>query len=398
MDFEFSKEEQDFRSEVEEFCKKEMPQGWLQKSMFWPGGWGTFPCHEEGAEEWSKQFVLKLGKKGWLKCLWPKEYGGMNSAVRQAILYDVLHYYRLPDGDIGAFIVGPTLLQAASEEMKKDWLPRVASGEATFWLGYSEPNAGSDLAALTTKAVEDGDYLVVNGQKTWSSGAHMTDYAWLVARTDLTATKHRGISLMIIDMKTPGITVRPLMNICGYHSFNEVFFDDVRVPKKNIVGQIHQGFFYLMVALQFERMIAWTGAFRRTFEELAAYVKKAERFGKPMKDDPSVQGKLADIAIEIDVLLGAYWRTAWMIDQGQIPEMDASGTKLHATELSRKFANAAMDILGLHGQLYKGDKNAPMNGRVAVGYMDSISGPIGAGSSEIQRSIIATRGLGMPRK
>ncbi len=398
MDFELNKEEQDFRAEVEAFCKKEMPAGWLQKSMFWPGGWGTFPCHEEGAEEWSKEFVLKLGKKGWLKCLWPKEYGGMNSAVRQAILYDVLHYYRLPDGDIGAFIVGPTLLQAASEEMKKEWLPKVASGEASFWLGYSEPNAGSDLAALTMKAVDDGDYLIVNGQKTWSSGAHMTDYAWLVARTDLTATKHRGISLMIVDMKTPGITVRPLMNICGYHSFNEVFFDDVRVPKKNIVGQIHQGFFYLMIALQFERMIAWTGAFRRTFEELTAYVKKGSRFGKPMKDDPSVQSKLADIAIEIDVLLGAYWRTAWMIDQGQIPEMDASGTKLHATELSRKFANAAIDILGLSGQLYKGDKNAPLNGRVAVGYMDSISGPIGAGSSEIQRSIIATRGLGMPRK
>jgi hypothetical protein len=398
VDYELSKEEQDFRAEVEEFCKKEMPSGWLQKSMFWPGGWGTFPCHEEGAEEWSKEFVLRLGKKGWLKCLWPKEYGGMNSAVKQAILYDVLHYYRLPDGDIGAFIVGPTLLQAASEEMKKEWLPKVASGEASFWLGYSEPNAGSDLAALTMKAVDDGDYLIVNGQKTWSSGAHMTDYAWLVARTDLTATKHRGISLMIVDMKTPGITVRPLMNICGYHSFNEVFFDDVRVPKKNIVGQIHQGFFYLMIALQFERMIAWTGAFRRTFEELTAYVKKGSRFGKPMKDDPAVQSKLADIAIEIDVLLGAYWRTAWMIDQGQIPEMDASGTKLHATELSRKFANAAIDILGLSGQLYKGDKHAPLNGRVAVGYMDSISGPIGAGSSEIQRSIIATRGLGMPRK
>ncbi len=398
MDFEFSKEDQEFRAEVEEFCQKEMPSGWLEKTIFWPGGWGTFPCHEEGAEEWSKEFVLKLGEKGWLKCLWPKEYGGMASALKQAILYDVLHYYRLPDGDIGAFIVGPTLLQVASEEMRKEWLPRVASGEATFWLGYSEPNAGSDLASLQMKAVDDGDSYIVNGQKIWSSGAHMTDYAWLIARTDPDAKKHKGITLMIVDNKTPGIEVRPLMNICGYHSFNEVFFDDVRVPKKNVVGEINQGFLYLMVALQFERLIAWTGAFKRTFEELVEYVKTTEVNGKPIKEDPLVQNKLADIAIEIDVLYGSYWRTAWMIDKGQIPEMDASGTKLHATELSRKFANAAMDIMGLPGQLYKGAKNAPINGRVAVGYMDSISGPIGAGSSEIQRSIIATRGLGMPRK
>ncbi|MCP4727483.1 MAG: acyl-CoA dehydrogenase, partial [bacterium] len=177
MDFELSKEDQLFREEVEEFCQKEMPSGWLEKCMFWPGGWGTFPAHEEGTEEYCEKFVRKLGERGWLQCLWPKEYGGMGSAVKQAILYDVLHYYRLPDGDIAAFIAGPTLLQVASEEMKKEWLPRIASGDATFWLGYSEPNAGSDLASLQMKAEDAGDHYIVNGQKTWSSGAHQTKYA-----------------------------------------------------------------------------------------------------------------------------------------------------------------------------------------------------------------------------
>jgi len=397
LDFRFSAEEEAFRKEVEDFTKKELPPDWDDRAIFWPGGYGTTPIFEAEFSDLCKQFNRKLGRKGWLSISWPKEYGGMYSWVKQAIFNDVMVYYRAPAGDVSTIIGGPTILLVGSEETKKEWLPRIASGEVGFWLAYSEPNSGSDLASLQTSAVEDGDDLVINGQKTWSSGAHVTDYAWMIARTDPNVPKHRGISLMIVDNKSPGITMRPLINICGIHSFNEVFFDNVRVPKKNIVGEKNKGFYYLMLALQFERLVAWTGGFKRTFEELVQYVKETKRNGEVLGKDPLIQNKLAARAIDIEVLYGFYWRTAWMIDKGLVPELEASALKLFATELSRTLANTGMEILGLYGQLDRGSKWAPLRARICAGYLDSISGPIGAGTSEVQRSIIATRGLGLPR-
>jgi alkylation response protein AidB-like acyl-CoA dehydrogenase len=316
----------------------------------------------------------------------------------QAIVDEVTSYYLAPAGGIATMIAGPTLIAVGSEEMKKEWLPKIASGEAAFWLGYSEPNAGSDLGAIKTTAIADGDDFVVNGQKIWSSAAHVSDHAWLLARTDLEASKHKGATLFIVDNNAPGITIRPIENICGIHSFNEVFFDNVRVPKKNIVGKLHQGFYNVMLALQFERLLVGAGAFRRVLEELVQYAQETLLDGRPLSKNPLVRNKLASMAIEIEVLYGFYWRTAWLMDQGSIPELEASVLKLFATELSRELASTAMEILGPYGQLEKGSERAPLRGRISLGYLDSISGPIGAGTSEIQRSIIATRGLGLPRK
>ena len=203
---------------------------------------------------------------------------------------------------------------------------------------------------------------------------------------------------MIVDNKSPGITIRPLENICGIHSFNEVFFDDVRIPKKNIVGKMNKGFYYLMLALQYERLIVGAGAFRRVLEELVKYVKETKYNGETLGKNSMVRDKLTTMAIEIEVLYGFYWRTVWMMDKGLVPELEASSLKLFGTELGRTFASVAMEILGLYGQLERGSKWAPLRGRVSLGYLDSISGPIGAGTSEVQRGIIATRGLGLPLK
>jgi len=399
MNFDFTEEEKKFRQEVEDFTKEELPPDWNEKALYWPAGYGTLPILEEEFKDLYDRLLLKLGQKGWLNLGWPKEYGGQNSMIKHAIADDVMSYYRIPGGDVSTAICGPTIAIVASKEMKQEWLPRIAKGKVRMWLGYSEPNAGSDLAALKTRAEDDGDgHYIINGQKIWSSGAHIADYGWVLAKTDPNAPKHAGATLLLVDNTTPGVTIRPLENICGIHSFNEVFFDDVRVPKCNVVGEINHGFYYVMIALQYERLFVGIGAFRRVLEELIEYVGNTWHNGQPLAKDPLVRHKLAEMAIEIEVLNGFYWRTVWMMDQGLIPELESSVLKLFGTELGRTLASTAMEILGLYGHLVRGSKWAPMMGRISLGYMDSVSGPIGAGTSEVQRGIIATRGLGLPRK
>jgi len=399
MDFELTGEERSLRKEVADFLRKELPPDWEEKVIYWPGGWGTLPQYETEFQDFWRPFYRKLGEKGWLSIGWPEKYGGMHSMMKYAHYEDVMSYHRVPSGEIGSLIVGPSIVKDASEEMKEEWLPRIAKGEVTFFLGYSEPDAGSDLASITTSAVEDGDDLIVNGQKIWGTGAHTADYAWLIARTDPDVpARYKGITLMIVDCKSPGVTVEPIVNICGIHSFNQVFFDDVRVPKKNVVGEMNKGFYYMMAALQYERLILGIGGFRRILDDLIRYTKVTKVNGVQLSKNPLIQNKLASMAIDKEVLYGVYWRSAWMFDKGLKPDLEASIAKLIGTELSRKFANTAMDILGLYGQLDRGSKWAPLMGRVCVGYLDSVSGPIGAGTSEIMRSVIATRGLGLPRE
>jgi alkylation response protein AidB-like acyl-CoA dehydrogenase len=398
MDFEFTEEERAFRQEVEDFLKEELPPDWEEQALYWPASYGALPIFEEGFKEISNRLLRKFGERGWLSIAWPREYGGMQSIMKQAIMEDIISYYRIPIGDVSTSIGAPTIMAVGSDEMKREWLPRIAKGEVRFWLGYSEPNAGSDLASIKTHAVEDGDDFIINGQKIWSSGAHVSDYAWLLVQTDPDAPRHRGATLMIVDNKSPGVTIRPIENICGIHSFNEVFFDDVRVSKKNIVGGLNQGFYCVMLALQFERLAIGVGAFRRVLDELIRFARETQKDGKPLSKNQLVQNKMAAMAIEIEVLYGFYWRTVWMMDRGLVPEIEASVLKLFGSELSRTLASTAMEVLGLYGQLERGSKWAPLMGWISLGYLDSISGPIGAGTSEVQRGIIATRGLGLPRK
>jgi alkylation response protein AidB-like acyl-CoA dehydrogenase len=311
--------------------------------------------------------------------------------MEQAIFQERLSYYRAPGPGVATLIAGPTILQFGSEETKREWLPRIAKAEVRFWLAYSEPNAGSDLAAIQTSAVEDGEYLIVNGQKSWSSGAHVSDYAWMLVRTNPSAPAHKGISLVILDNRSPGISIRPLINICGFHSFNEVFFDNVRVPKRNIVGQRDRGWYYAMAALDYERLVVPIGNFKRTLEELVQWVKK-----EGLSQDILVKDRLAELAIEIQIAYMFFWQTACMLDKGLLPNIEASVFKLVAAELSRKLAHTAVTVMGHHGELHPDVQWAPFRGRACIGYLDCISALVGAGSSEIQRNIIAARGLGLP--
>jgi alkylation response protein AidB-like acyl-CoA dehydrogenase len=401
MEFEFNEREAAFRNEVEEFIKTELPPGWPEISTHWPGGYGSMETSSDSQfMEVMRQFRKKLVEKGWYTMAWPKEYGGKQySYMEQAIYDERLSYYRTPGGMANAVgIAGPSLLNFGTEENKKQWVPRIASGEIEMWLGYSEPAAGSDLAGIQTTAVEDGDDYVVNGQKTWSTLAHLSEYAWMIVRTDPEAPRHKGISILIIDNKTPGITIRPLVNIVGVHSFNEVFFDNVRVPKKNLIGEENMGFYYLMTALAFERvMVAGIGGYKRILEELTEYVKQTKREGRPLAENISVRKQLALVSIKLEIAYMFFWRTAEKLDKGLDPTVEASALKLGCTELSRLLADVSMEILGPYSQLMMDSKYVPFRGMAPRGYLDCISATVGAGSSEIMRNIIATRGLGLPR-
>lgn len=398
MDFHFNEAEKRFRAEVEEFILEEMLPGYADKDLYWPGGYGAiseFEIRDPAVEKLRE----KMGERGWLTMAWPKEYGGGGrSFVEQAIFFELLSYYGMPGMDISTLIAGPTILRFGSEELKSEWIPRIVKGNLKFWLAYSEPDAGSDLAAIQARADIDGDDLIVNGQKIWGSGAHVADCGWMVARTDMAAPPYKGTSLFIVDNKSPGITIRPIVNINGFHSFNEVFFDNVRVPKKNVVGDMNMGFYYLMVALDFERLVISMGGFRRRFEDLLNYTRITRRNGKLLSEDARVRAKLAQLATEIEIAFLLYYKTAWMMDNNLFPNIEASEIKLITTLLSRKLADAGMEIMGQQAQLWPGSRHAPLSGRFAVGYLDSISAVIGAGTSEIQRNILAQRGLGLKRK
>jgi alkylation response protein AidB-like acyl-CoA dehydrogenase len=392
MDFRFSQEEEVFRREVRGWLEKEIPQRWVELDpMFW----------EETDESWalSREFQKKLGQKGWLAPAYPKQYGGLEMGhMKRLILAEELSYNRAPVGvetEIAANWVGPDILLFGNEEQKQKYVTGIAKGDIVFCLGYSEPNAGSDLVSLQTTAIEEEDEYVVNGNKIWTSYAHYADYCWLAARTDPSAPrKYDGISMLIVDMKTPGITIHPLINILNRHSFNEVFFDNVRVPKENLIGEKNKGWYELMIALDFERSVIGTAAMlQRLLEELVEYVKEKKRH-----KDPITRQKLAQIAVEMEVCRMMCYRITWMYSKDLHPNYEASMGAALMSELLRRLANMAMSILGPYGQLEMDSKWTALHGRIERLYLSCLSIGIGGGTSEIQRNIIAQRGLGLPRR
>ncbi|MBM3118007.1 MAG: acyl-CoA dehydrogenase [Chloroflexi bacterium] len=395
MDFRFTEEEEAFRKEVRQWLKQEIPPRWFELD---PGMW------EETEESWaiSRQFQRKLGQKGWLAPAYPKEYGGLElSHTKRLILAEEMAYNRAPvsvEVEITVNWVTPTIMLFGTEKQKNDYVTRVAKGDIIFCLGYSEPNAGSDLAALQTRAVEAGDEYVINGQKIWCSYGHLADYCWLAARTDPDAPKHKGISMFVVDMKTPGITIRPLVNILNRHSFNEVFFDDVRIPKDNLVGQKNNGWYQLVIALDYERSSVGTAAAQqRIIEELVKYAKETKRNGKPIAKDLLIRNELAEMAVENEVLRMMCYRIAWMYSKNLHPSYESSMAMIFGSEVMRRLANVGMRIMGHYGELDRDSKWAPLNARIMRMFLCSVSIGVGGGSNEIQRSIIAMRGLGLPR-
>jgi len=396
MDFRFSEEEEAFREEVRKWLKETIPLRWTEIDA---GLW------EETEESWAllRQFQRKLGHKGWLAPAYPKEYGGSEiSHVKRLILAEELYHHSAPVGiemEISVNWVGGAISLFGTEKQKKKYLTEVAKGESCFCLGYSEPNSGSDLASIQTRAVEDGDSWVINGQKTWCSFAHYANYCWLGARTDPNVPKHKGISMFIIDMKTPGITVRPLINILNRHSFNEVFLDDVRVPKDALIGEKNNGWYQLAMALDFERSLIGTAAAnQRLIEELIQYVKEAKRSGNSLGDDPLIKDELAELVVENEVLRMMCYRIAWMYSKELHPSYESSMSLLFSSELLRLIANVGMRVLGHYGELAQDSKWAVFSARAMRTYLSCISIGVGGGTNEIQRNIVAMRGLGLPRQ
>jgi alkylation response protein AidB-like acyl-CoA dehydrogenase len=297
---------------------------------------------------------------------------------------------------VAAHMAGPTIMHFGSQEMKDKWLLPISRGEVEFCLGYTEPQAGSDLAALNIRAVDKGDSFLLNGQKTFNTHAHVADYHWLGTITDPDAKKYRGMSLMIVDLKSPGVDIRPMVTMAGWQT-NEVFYDDVIVPKENLVGDLNAGFFYVMHALDYERMFP-LATYGSLVDEVAEYARTTTVDGEPLAKNPIVRQKLAQMKIELAANRHLYYRLAHMLDTGQVPNYQASMQKLFATEVAQRIANTGMEVLGMFGQLTKDSKWAALAGKTERFYRTSVVETIYAGTSEVQRGIIALRGLELPRK
>jgi alkylation response protein AidB-like acyl-CoA dehydrogenase len=397
MDFTVTDSQIRLKEEIAQFAKNELPQGYRGVSNI------DAECPDFDFESAMSE---KLARKGWLVMSWPKEYGGMEAGLEEQTVYEIeLGYWRIPGafmGVSGVQWVGHTFLHLVTEEQKQKYLPLIASGKKDgYWCtGYSEPNAGSDLANLQTRAVRQGDCYIVNGQKVWTSFAHKARWCWLMTRTGpQTPKKHQGLTLFIVDMKSPGITVRPLPNYYGRHHFNEVFFDDVKVPAANLVGQENKGWYHLMQALVFERRsIAPTmyGGFKRQMEELVDYVKKTTD-GKYLSQNPEIRRKLADLMIDIDVLRLFAFELTWKITKGAIPTYESSRNKLLVDEISRRLSFVGADILGANSQIDPFSEMASLGGSIQSWYLAFPSNHIAAGTAEIEKSIIAQFRLGLPK-
>ena len=390
MDFRFSAEDEAFGQELREFLRQELPPDWE--------GGGRWP--DEADWEFTRQMRKKLAQRGWLTMQWPEEYGGQGaSPVRFTILNEEMSYNRAPGRDIfGTRMLAPILMIYGTDEQKKTFLLPVANGEVQWCQGYSEPGSGSDLASLQTRAVSDGDDYIINGSKIWTTMAHKADWIMLLARTDPDAPKHRGISFILADMKSPGVSVQPVDNMTGDHDFNQVFFDNVRVPRKNLVGEENRGWYVGVTLLDFERSaIEYSATSRRLLIELADYARNTPSKGEPIARDPQVRNMLAERHIEAETARLLAYGVAWMQGQGLVPNKEASISKVFGSETLQRVTSTGMEILGLYGQLRPGDKWAPLNGRVPDNWMFSFSHTIAAGTSEVQRNIIASRGLGLPR-
>ncbi len=386
MDFTLPENAEEFRQEIKAFVDEHWPEEMRRRS------YTEIPLNAE------KAFHKKLAERGWMLMSMPAEYGGKKrSIMEQYVFQETMAYYGGPLPATAVTIVAPTLARYGTEEQKKQYIPMIAQGEVDFALGYSEPNAGTDLASLELRAVRDGDEYVLNGTKIFTSLAHKAEYVWLAARTNPNAPKHKGISLFIVDMKSAGITVRPLWTM-GAGRTNQTYWDNVRVPVSNRVGDENQGWYIVATALDFERIGVFPiSRVRRLFEQLVEYVRTADFGGYRPKDDPDVRRRIADLSAEVEVAQMLSYRAAWMVSKGQVPNYEAAAVKIFGTELQQRVTHAATLILGLYGQLIERSPRAPKNGLFEQMYEAAVMPTFGAGSNEILRQIIATRGMGLPR-
>ncbi len=390
MDLTLSAEELHFRDTV---------RGWLRANV--PRPW-TVPLKDDESKrahlEYLRSWQRTLFDGGWAGVSWPKEHGGRGiTIIQQSIFQEELALAGAPQqlGVIGEGLVGPTIIAVGNESQKQQFLKPLLMGKHIWCQGFSEPNAGSDLAALNTKAVLDGDHYVVNGQKIWTSFGHVANWCLLVVRTDPAAPKHKGLTCLLVDMTSPGVAVRPLKMMTGDAEFNEMFFTDVRVPASNLLGKVNEGWGVALTALGNERANLGTGLymmFKRDCDALIARAATIERNGQPITKDPFVRQKLAQAHLDLEVFRLNSLRTLSGMNNTHAPGPEGSILKLYWSEMNQRNAQIALEVLGLNGQSWDFDE-----GRWAFNYLRSRGNTIEAGTSEIQRNIIAQRVLGLPR-
>ncbi|MCL0101775.1 acyl-CoA dehydrogenase family protein [Dehalococcoidia bacterium] len=395
MELLFSPEEEIFRQEVRDFIKEE----WTDRIAKAGGSAARVEGgYSPDAQPRIKELRKKLAERNWIAIAWPQEYGGMGaSLVMQMIFKEEMAYSRCPGIDPQAYQLGPAIILHGTEDQKKKYLGEIARAEANWCQGFSEPNSGSDLASLQTRAEDVGDGWLISGQKIWTSGAHVADYMHLLARTDPEAPKHRGISYFLFDMKRPGITVKPIRQMNDGQGFNEVFFENVWIPKDSLFGELNRGWYAATTTLDFERSnISGSAAGQRLLEDLLGMCKEVKINGELLAANPKIRHQLATFAINVEVSRMLSYRVISMQSKGEVPNKEASVAKLFSTDSSRQMTRSAMEFTGMLGQLDRDSRWSPLKGRLMRGYL-SAACTAGGGSQEIQRNIIAMRGLGLPR-
>jgi len=399
MDFSLGYKEEALRREVREFAEREIPQAFI----------ASFLDEESRDDDWAFSLSIskKLADRGWLAMGWPQKYGGRGAAHLEQMVFAMEAAYcgvpGLSMGVSGTGWVGPSLMLYGNEEQRRKYLPLIASGspDGIWCTGYSEPNSGSDFASIRTSAVRQGDEYIVNGQKVWTSCAHRARWCWLAVKTGLNGGRPQdGISLLIVDMRSRGITVNPLLNYSGEHIFNEVFFDNLHVPAVNLVGEENRGWYQLMKSLAYERHSFCGqsyGAARRLLDALARFARETSRSGRRLADDPAIRHRLASLAVELETLKMFAYEIACKLDEGNMPVYEASRNKSVADHLLEELALAGADVLGACSQIERHSRLAKLNGLIQRQYLLSPGTAIAAGTDEIEKNIIGKFKLGLPK-
>ena len=403
MDLNLTPEEAQFRDELRAWLGTHVPRNWEQRrdeSVRAEGVPGSeMARHFEFLTAWQRT----LYEGGWAGISWPRQYGGRGASLMQQVIFwqEMASVSAPPMANvIGLGMVGPTIIAFGTEAQKARFLRKILSAEEIWCQGFSEPNAGSDLAALQSEARRDGEHFVVNGQKVWTSFGWAADWCELVVRTDPTAPKHRGLTVMLVDMKSPGIEVRPLRQMTGEAEFTEVFFHDVRVPAENVVGTVNQGWDVSIGTLMHERGTLGAGmqvTYQRNIERLIELSRTIRRGGRPASEDPVIRQKLAQCYAEVQIMRANQMRAFSRISATGVPGPEGSIQKIFWSELNQRLQQIAQELLGPYGQLEGGDPYAIDHGAWSYGYLRARGNTIEAGTSEIQRNIIGHYVLGLPR-
>ncbi|SBS71800.1 Isovaleryl-CoA dehydrogenase [uncultured Mycobacterium sp.] len=388
MEFDLDAEQRAWLDEVREFLRENVTDALraeiAEHNLEHPGG-------EVAA------FRAKLGAKGWFGLNWPAEYGGLGlGPVYMHLLMTEFEYWGAPGPDLTVTSIAPMIMRHGTEQNKHEFLPLIARGEMTCALGYSEPDAGTDLASLRTKAVRDGDEWVINGSKIWNSGAQRSTHEWLCVRTDPQAQRHRGISVIVVPVDSPGVRIRPLIAWSGYRT-NEVFFDDVRVPVTNLIGEENRGWSYITGALDLERgALTNAGDLRRALDELQVLARMPRRDGTVPIDNAGFRRRLAQAEADVEVAGLMGYEASSLLSDGVIPTVEVSVEKVFSSELRQRIADLGIDLLGAEGLLVHRNPEAPAGGRFEKLYRFAPLMRFGGGTNEVLRDVIAQRGNGMP--